>query len=91
MKTVLEELEEDIYKLKESKCYLNPNNFASDVIDLINYYKEKEKNNLIDFHIEVMKIGLINEGEKKWTDSYAPKIKEVATKYYYDTYKTVSK
>lgn len=43
MKTVLEELEEDIYKLKESKCYINPNNFAMDVIDLINYYKEKEK------------------------------------------------
>ena len=43
MKTVLEELEEDIYKLKESKCYINPNNFARDVIDLINYYKEKEK------------------------------------------------
>ncbi len=43
MKTVLEELEEDIYKLKESKCYINPNNFARNVIDLINYYKEKEK------------------------------------------------
>jgi hypothetical protein len=43
MKTVLEELEEDIYKLKESKCYINPNNFTRDVIDLINYYKEKEK------------------------------------------------
>jgi len=48
MKTVLEELEEDIYKLKESKCYINPNNFARDVIDLINYYKEKEKKQIID-------------------------------------------
>lgn len=43
MKTVLEELEEDVNILQESKCYMNPNNVIKDVIGLINYYKEKEK------------------------------------------------
>ena len=48
MKTVLEELEDDIKKLMESKCYINPSNVAKDIIDLINYYKGKEKQQIID-------------------------------------------
>ena len=45
-----------------------------------------EEKQMIDFHIGVMKIGLIEEGDKKWTDSYLPKIKETAEKYYTQTY-----
>ena len=48
MKTVLEELEDDIKKLMESKCYINPSNVAKDIINLINYYKKKEKQQIID-------------------------------------------
>lgn len=47
---------------------------------------QKEKQQLIDFHIESMKVGLIVESERKWIDFYLPKIKEVATKCYHDTF-----
>ena len=46
----------------------------------INPQTEKEK--MVNFHIEVMKQGLIEEGDKKWTDAYLPKIRETAEKYY---------
>ncbi len=46
----------------------------------------KEKENMIDFHIEVMKVGLINEGESKWKESYLPKIKETANNYFDQNY-----
>lgn len=36
----------------------------------------------INFHIEVMKQGLITEGTKKWKDKYEPKIRELAETYY---------
>ena len=45
-----------------------------------------EEKQMIDFHIEVMKIGLIEEGDKKWSDSYLPKIKETAKHYYGQTF-----
>jgi len=47
---------------------------------------QRDKQQSISYHIGVMKIGLIEEGEKKWTDRYEPKIKEVATKYYDETF-----
>ena len=47
---------------------------------------QKDKQQSIDYHIGVMKVGLIEEGEKKWNDSYEPKIKEVAIKYYNETF-----
>ena len=43
---------------------------------------EAEKEQLINFHIEVMKQGLIEEGDEKWTDAYLPIIREAAEKYY---------
>lgn len=52
--------------------------------------KQKEREQMIDFHINVMKEGLINEGEMEWTDSYKPKIKEVASKYYDKTYNALT-
>ena len=48
--------------------------------------REVEKQQMIDFHIEVMKIGLIDEGEVKWSDDYEPRIRKVATKYYNETF-----
>ncbi len=36
---VLTNLEEDIHKLYNSKCYLNPNNVFKDIINLIEFYK----------------------------------------------------
>jgi len=45
-------------------------------------FLETEKQQMIDFHIEVMKKGLIDEGETKWNDKYLPKIKETAEQYY---------
>ena len=49
--------------------------------------KELEKEQLINFHIETMKIGLIKEGEKKWLESYKPKITKIAEEYYNETFK----
>lgn len=48
---------------------------------------KKDKQQMIDFHVEVMKRGLINEGEKQWKDAYHPRIRKIATKYYKETYK----
>jgi hypothetical protein len=47
---------------------------------------EKEKQQLIDFHIEVMKLGLINEGGEKWKGGYEPIIRNTATEYYDKAY-----
>lgn len=49
---------------------------------LITFNGRLEKKQLIDFHIEVMKQGLINEGDKTWEESYEPKIRAVAEKVY---------
>lgn len=88
MQTTIQELIKEFENIKETKCKtLQEMVFFDGVLAIIEgKYLEKEKSNLIDFHIEVMKSGLIDEGEKKWTDSYEPKIKEVATKYYDETF-----
>jgi hypothetical protein len=43
--------------------------------------KEEEKQ-LINFHIETMKNGLIVEAERKWEEDYEPMIKEIAENTY---------
>ena len=43
---------------------------------------EMEKQQMIDFHIETMKWGLLEEGGRKWSDDYLPKVKEVAESHY---------
>ena len=48
----------------------------------IQHHLNEERKMMIDFHIGVMKQGLIEEGEEKWTDDYLPKITEIATRYY---------
>jgi len=88
MKTVLQELIKEFETIKETKCKtLQEVVFFDSVLAIIEgKYLEKEKAQLIDFHIEVMKTGLINEGETKWIDGYEPKIKETATDYYNETF-----
>ena len=41
-----------------------------------------ERDQMIEFHIEVMKNGLIEEGDRKWSDGYLPKIKGQAEQTY---------
>ena len=54
--------------------------------DVITLHLTKEqdyiKNAVIEGHIEIMKMGLIAEGERKWSEGYLPKIKEQAEEYY---------
>ena len=58
--------------------------------DQFDYLLGKERKQMIDFHIGVMKDGLINEGEKKWKDGYEPKIKEMAEIHYSQNYEGVN-
>ena len=51
-------------------------------------FLEAEKEQMINFHIEVMKEGLIEEGDKKWCDEYLPKISKTAEQYYTKTFKS---
>ena len=51
-------------------------------------FLETEKEQMINFHIEVMKEGLIEEGDKKWSDGYLPKISKTAEQYYTKTFKS---
>lgn len=43
---------------------------------------EQEKRQAINFHIETIKQGLIEEGEKKWHEAYKPRVEEIANKSY---------
>ena len=54
---------------------------------IIEQAKEMEKEQIIDFHIEVMKKGLEYENEEEWSDEYVPLIKERAEQYYNETFK----
>lgn len=46
-----------------------------------------ERQQMIDFHIEVMKQGLIEEGDTKWEDGFKPKITKEAEKCFSCTFK----
>lgn len=52
--------------------------------------KEIEKQSFIEFHIDVMKAGLINEGEQKWKEEYLPKIADIATRCFAEKYERTS-
>lgn len=54
--------------------------------EIVEQGKAMHEEEIINFHIGVMKIGLIEEGERIWTDAYLPKIKEMATEYYNKTF-----
>jgi hypothetical protein len=51
-----------------------------------NHAKKIHEEQMIDFHVSVMKKGLIEEGDRQWTDCYLPKIREVAEQCYIETY-----
>lgn len=53
-----------------------------DAIEKAETFLEKEKNNLVAFHIEVMKEGSIEEGEEPPNESDYSIIKELAIRYY---------
>jgi hypothetical protein len=54
--------------------------------DLSKQAKEMHKEEMINFHIEVMKLGLNQEGERIWEEAYLPKISSIATQKYTETY-----
>ncbi len=56
-------------------------------LEIIEKALEMEKEQLIDFLIEVMKKGLEYENEEEWDDEYVPLIKERAVEYYNETFK----
>ena len=88
MKTVVQELIKELETIQETKCKtLQERIFFDGVLAIIEgKYIEKEKGMLINFHTEVVKMGLIDKDERRWTDSYEPQIKEMATKYYNETF-----
>ena len=55
-------------------------------LPLLEQAKAMHKEEMIDFHIEVMKAGLIKEGEAIWTDAYLPKISSMASQKYNETF-----
>jgi hypothetical protein len=77
----------DWLKLQIKNCP-NTENSMNNIDGFLKEALEMEKQQLIDFHIEVMKQGLIDEGSKRWSDDYLPKIKETAEQYYQETYKS---
>lgn len=65
------------------------NNYTSSSLEIKNKAQSllpKEKENYIDFHVEVMKRGLINEGGAKWEEGFKPKIIKEATDYFNSKY-----
>jgi len=54
---------------------------------LFEHAKKMFEDQLINFHIETMKLGLIEEGEAKWDDEYLPIIKDIAKNSYNKIYR----
>jgi hypothetical protein len=50
--------------------------------------KEMEKDQMFDFHIQVMKNGLEYENEQEWNDEFLPLILERAEETYNETFKS---
>lgn len=48
--------------------------------------KAMRKQELIDFHVGVMKLGLFKEQGISWEDDYLPVIKNIAEQYYNETF-----
>ncbi len=48
----------------------------------VRFAEEELQKLFIDFHVAVIKQGLIEEGEQKWNDAYEPKVRETATNYF---------
>jgi glycine cleavage system aminomethyltransferase T len=59
---------------------------GNDMLEAYKQAKEMQKQQMIDFHIEVMKYGLINEGEAIWKDAYLPKLSGIAEQHHKQKY-----
>lgn len=94
IRQAIELLEQQRNSLKEMELLgvLLENEFAhkSNQINTIQIMLSKliptEQSQIINFHIEVMKIGLIKEGHDRWTDSYKPMLKETAENYFLENF-----
>ena len=88
MKTAMQELQ-DALEIYSRHNKGTPEGKAIDIIlSTLPKFIEAEKEQMINFHIEVMKEGLIEEGDKKWSDEYLPKISKTAEQYYTKTFKS---
>jgi len=93
LRQVISQLEERcdyLEKLYKSRVigeneYVHKTNEIKSTQIMLGNLLPKEKETMINFHIEVMKLGLINEGERKWTEGYLPKIKSIAEDYFEQT------
>jgi hypothetical protein len=64
----------------------NGNGDSRSLDEILDQAKEMHKEEMINFHIEVMKSGLKEEGERIWEEAYLPKISSIATQKYNETY-----
>ena len=88
MKTAMQELQ-DALEIYSRHNKGTPEGKAIDItLSAFPKFIEAEKEQMINFHIEVMKEGLIEEGDKKWSDGYLPKISKTAEQYYTKTFKS---
>lgn len=90
MKTVLQELIqwtiENAFSVEAQDGTIYIAIDHEDIRTKFDEWLEKDKQQSVDFHIGVVKAGLIAEGKKNWTDFYEPNVKEVASKYYNETF-----
>lgn len=75
MRILLEGTEEEIKNLRLLMEH-SDNTLPKEVVNTV------ERDQMINFHIDVMKIGLIEEGERKWSEDYRPLIEKTASDYY---------
>jgi hypothetical protein len=90
MEKQLTPIQQAIEKLEKSKMYKH-NQYQLAIGSTIVYLESLlpiEQKAFIDFHVEVMNLGLIVEDDVKWKDKYKPKIEEIANSYFETTYKT---
>jgi hypothetical protein len=64
----------------------NGNGDSRSLDEIFEQSKAMHKEEMINFHIEVMKSGLKEEGERIWEEAYLPKISSIATQKYNETY-----
>ena len=88
MKTAMKELQDALEIYSRHNKGTQEGKEIDIILSTFPEFIEAEKEQMINFHIEVMKEGLIEEWDKKWTDSYLPKIRETAEKHYQQTFKS---
>ncbi len=67
------------YELIEEGCF-------GDLLKRKTELLEEERQNLIEFHVEVMKKGLDNEKERGWSDAVEKNVRDTAETYLTENY-----